>query len=104
MIHFDHSTVSLTGKIQRVSGTVDLEINLSDKGRVTKINALKQAKLSDYIGTMMVVLFAPEDLQLVKGHLAFVANLSTLTLVKLNLFTYLSYPIITTCLNSVIAI
>ncbi|OCX05209.1 DNA replication/repair protein RecF [Streptococcus dysgalactiae] len=67
LIHFDHSTVSLTGKIQRVSGTVDLEINLSDKGRVTKINALKQAKLSDYIGTMMVVLFAPEDLQLVKG-------------------------------------
>lgn len=67
LIHFDHSTVSLTGKIQRISGTVDLEINLSDKGRVTKINALKQAKLSDYIGTMMVVLFAPEDLQLVKG-------------------------------------
>ncbi|GAY71627.1 UNVERIFIED_CONTAM: DNA replication/repair protein RecF [Streptococcus canis] len=67
LIHFDQSSVSLSGKISRISGTVDLEINLSDKGRVTKINSLKQAKLSDYIGTMMVVLFAPEDLQLVKG-------------------------------------
>ncbi|MCC9889149.1 DNA replication/repair protein RecF, partial [Streptococcus agalactiae] len=33
----------------------------------TKVNHLKQAKLSDYIGAMTVVLFAPEDLQLVKG-------------------------------------
>ena len=43
------------------------KINLSNKGRVTKVNYLKQAKLSDYIGHMTVVLFAPEDLQLVKG-------------------------------------
>lgn len=44
-----------------------MEINLSSKGRVTKVNHLKQAKLSDYIGVMTVVLFAPEDLQLIKG-------------------------------------
>ena len=31
------------------------------------MNHLKQARLSDYIGHMNVVLFAPEDLQLVKG-------------------------------------
>jgi len=34
---------------------------------MTKVNHLKQAKLSNYIGHMNVVLFAPEDLQLIKG-------------------------------------
>ena len=34
---------------------------------MTKVNHLKQARLSDYIGHMNVVLFAPEDLQLIKG-------------------------------------
>ena len=43
------------------------EIDLTPKGRVTKVNHLKQARLSDYIGHMNVVLFAPEDLQLIKG-------------------------------------
>lgn len=46
---------------------MSLEIQLSDKGRITKVNHLKQARLSDYIGHMTVVLFAPEDLQLIKG-------------------------------------
>ena len=34
---------------------------------MTKVNHLKQARLSDYVGHMNVVLFAPEDLQLIKG-------------------------------------
>ena len=56
-----------SGLLNRVNGKIPLEINLSNKGRTTKINYLKQPKLSDYIGTMTVVLFAPEDLQLIKG-------------------------------------
>ncbi|MGT2934976.1 DNA replication/repair protein RecF [Streptococcus castoreus] len=67
LIHFEEKNVFLSGKVHRTSGIIDLEISLSDKGRITKINALRQTKLSDYIGTMMVVLFAPEDLQLIKG-------------------------------------
>ncbi|MGT2933626.1 DNA replication/repair protein RecF [Streptococcus catagoni] len=67
LIQFSQSTLQVLGKLSRLSGKLSLEISLSDKGRITKINSLKQAKLSEYIGTMMVVLFAPEDLQLVKG-------------------------------------
>lgn len=44
-----------------------LELNLLPKGRKIKKNGLEVAKLSQYIGTLPVVLFAPEDLQLVKG-------------------------------------
>lgn len=67
LIHFNEKEVQVSGEIVRQNGTITLDINLSDKGRVTEVNHLKQAKLSDYIGAMTVVLFAPEDLQLVKG-------------------------------------
>ncbi|CAM4293807.1 recombinase RecF [Streptococcus penaeicida] len=67
LIGFKKNNLQVSGKISKVSGTISLEIDLTEKGRVTKINSLKQAKLSEYIGNMMVVLFAPEDLQLVKG-------------------------------------
>ena len=67
LIQFKESSLRLEGSIQRQSGKIPLEITLSNKGRITKVNHLKQARLSDYIGHMTVVLFAPEDLQLVKG-------------------------------------
>ena len=67
LIQFQQNSLKLNGIVHRHSGNLPLEINLSNKGRVTKVNYLKQAKLSDYIGHMTVVLFAPEDLQLVKG-------------------------------------
>lgn len=67
LIQFREKELLVSGLLQRSSGKVPLEISLSNKGRVTKVNHLKQAKLSDYVGTMTVVLFAPEDLQLVKG-------------------------------------
>ncbi|KXT74269.1 DNA recombination and repair protein RecF [Streptococcus sp. DD10] len=67
LVHFEHDSLSVSGLLCRKSGKIPLEINLATKGRVTKVNHLKQAKLSDYVGQMNVVLFAPEDLQLIKG-------------------------------------
>lgn len=67
LIHFNEKSLSVEGIVHRHSGKIPLEIDLSTKGRITKVNHLKQAKLSNYIGHMTVVLFAPEDLQLVKG-------------------------------------
>ncbi len=67
LIQFGQDALKLTGLIHKKQGKIPLEISLSPKGRITKINHLKQAKLSAYIGHMTVVLFAPEDLQLIKG-------------------------------------
>lgn len=67
LLQFNQSTLSLQGVLERTSGTIPLDIHLTEKGRITKVNHLKQSKLSDYIGHMNVVLFAPEDLQLIKG-------------------------------------
>lgn len=67
LLQFQEKELSIHGLLHRTSGSIPLDINLTEKGRVTKINHLKQAKLSNYIGQMNVVLFAPEDLQLIKG-------------------------------------
>ena len=67
LIHFTDSQLIVKGDLQRLTTHLPLEIILNNKGRTTKINHLKQAKLSDYIGKMNIVLFAPEDLQLIKG-------------------------------------
>ncbi|MGX7200223.1 DNA replication/repair protein RecF [Enterococcus nangangensis] len=55
------------GVVKKATGLLPLEVQLSKKGRKTKVNYLEQKKLSDYIGHLNVILFAPEDLSLVKG-------------------------------------
>lgn len=67
LIAFNQDNLHLSGIVHKQNGKVPLEIHLSDKGRITKVNHLKQNRLSDYIGNLTVVLFAPEDLQLIKG-------------------------------------
>lgn len=67
LIYFESIDFKVSGQLQRETGPLPLEISLTPKGRITKVNHLKQAKLSNYIGHMNVVLFAPEDLQLIKG-------------------------------------
>lgn len=67
LIHFQEKKLLVSGIVERQAGKITLDIELTPKGRITKINHLKQGKLSDYIGAVNVVLFAPEDLQLIKG-------------------------------------
>jgi DNA replication and repair protein RecF len=42
-------------------------LQVSAQGKKAKINGLEQRKLSSFVGTLNVVLFAPEDLDIVKG-------------------------------------
>lgn len=67
LITFSEKEFAISGLVQRANSKLPLDIILTEKGRICKLNHLKQTKLSDYIGKMTVVLFAPEDLQLVKG-------------------------------------
>lgn len=67
LLCFGNTELAVHGLLHRTTSKLPLDIELTEKGRVTKVNHLKQTKLSDYIGHMNVVLFAPEDLQLIKG-------------------------------------
>ncbi|KPV42512.1 DNA replication/repair protein RecF [Alicyclobacillus ferrooxydans] len=44
-----------------------LQVDITQSGKRALVNGLSQAKMTDFIGHFQVVLFAPEDLQLVKG-------------------------------------
>jgi DNA replication and repair protein RecF len=57
----------LHAEVERRYGTCTLDLSLSPKGKKAKINGLEQKKLSNFIGAMNVVMFAPEDLEIVKG-------------------------------------
>lgn len=57
----------IKGILNKRDRTFPLEMILSKKGKKAKINHLEQRRLSDYVGAMNVVMFAPEDLTLVKG-------------------------------------
>lgn len=66
-ITWDQEFARIEAAIEKKYGTVPLELLISAKGKKAKINHLEQRKLSDYVGVLNVVMFAPEDLEIVKG-------------------------------------
>lgn len=67
LIRWEAEYGKIRGAIQKKYGHLPLELTLSKKGKKAKVNHLEQTKLSNYIGQLNVVMFAPEDLYLVKG-------------------------------------
>ncbi|MDR2832483.1 MAG: DNA replication/repair protein RecF [Streptococcaceae bacterium] len=67
LVNFESKEALLAAKISRRTGNFSIEVKFTTKGRQTKVNHIQQKKLSEYIGAMNVILFAPEDLEIVKG-------------------------------------
>ena len=67
LINWQHKSATISGIVQKTSGRVPLELEFTSKGKRAKVNHLEQARLSTYVGQLNAILFAPEDLSLVKG-------------------------------------
>lgn len=68
LILWDEEFAKITGTIEKENKQqFPLEIIFHKNGKKAKLNRIEQSKLSDYIGAINVVMFAPEDLNLVKG-------------------------------------
>nr|WP_295972450.1 DNA replication/repair protein RecF [uncultured Bacillus sp.] len=67
LIRWDSEYAKIEGRVQKNSGSIPLELIIAKKGKKAKFNHIEQQKLSQYVGNMNVVMFAPEDLNLVKG-------------------------------------
>ncbi|MCM3635629.1 DNA replication/repair protein RecF [Paenibacillus camelliae] len=61
----DHAYIG--GVVDKKYGRLSLELTYGQKGKKAKLNGLEQRKLSNYVGGLNVVMFAPEDLEIVKG-------------------------------------
>lgn len=68
LIYWKEEFAKITGTIEKQNKKqLPLEIIFHKTGKKAKLNRIEQKKLSDYIGAINVVMFAPEDLSLVKG-------------------------------------
>lgn len=67
LIRWDEEYGKIEGRIFKRNRYFPLEVLFTTKGKKAKFNHIEQRKLSDYIGSLNVVMFAPEDLNLVKG-------------------------------------
>ncbi|WP_442602511.1 DNA replication/repair protein RecF [Paenibacillus sp. KN14-4R] len=67
LIGWHKDTAQITGEIDKKYGTCTLDLSFTVKGKKAKINSLEQKKLSLFVGGLNVVMFAPEDLEIVKG-------------------------------------
>ncbi len=67
MVTFKKDAALIRGGVHQRLGNTKLELLISRKGKKAKVNHLEKARLSQYIGQLNVILFAPEDLALVKG-------------------------------------
>jgi DNA replication and repair protein RecF len=67
LIQKDKEFAKINGEFHLNTTKVELNMILSKNGKKAKYNKIEVSKLSDYIGRVNVVMFAPEDLDLVKG-------------------------------------
>ncbi|QAY67489.1 DNA replication/repair protein RecF [Paenibacillus protaetiae] len=67
LIGWQADAARIHGEVDKRYGAVKLDLSLSTQGKRAKINGLEQRKLSDFVGSLNVVMFAPEDLEIVKG-------------------------------------
>jgi DNA replication and repair protein RecF len=67
LIQWEAPHTLLHAEIDKKYGSIQLDLTIASQGKKAKINGLEQRKLSNFIGSLNVVMFAPEDLEIVKG-------------------------------------
>ncbi|UQS82127.1 DNA replication/repair protein RecF [Bombilactobacillus folatiphilus] len=67
LIRWGSDFAKLQTVVQKNTGRMTLDLVLSTAGKKAALNHLEKKRLSQYVGQLNVVLFAPEDLKLVKG-------------------------------------
>ena len=67
LIGWNKEFATVKGTVEKTATKTNLELQFSKKGKIAKVNYLEQKRLSSYLGNLNVILFAPENLTLVKG-------------------------------------
>ena len=66
-IMFGETATAMSCIVNKNDKDLDIMLGINNKGKSAKIAGIKKTKLTDFVGELSVVLFSPEDLQIVKG-------------------------------------
>ncbi|WP_314396117.1 DNA replication/repair protein RecF [uncultured Gemella sp.] len=66
-IMFGETATAMSCVVSKNNKNLDIMLGINNKGKSAKIAGVKKTKLTDFVGELNVVLFSPEDLQIVKG-------------------------------------
>lgn len=67
LIKWDCEFANVKAILHKKNQQIPLELIFHKNGKKARLNHIEQKKLSEFIGALNVVMFAPEDLSLVKG-------------------------------------
>ncbi len=67
LIRWGQTNFDIYGEFNVAQQSIFLESHYQNKRKIIKINSVSCKKLSDYVGTINVVYFSPDDLFLIKG-------------------------------------
>lgn len=67
LLRWEQSEFHLYGDFLRTHHKVSLESHYRDKKKVVKVNQVSCQRLSDFVGTVNIIFFSPDDLVMIKG-------------------------------------
>ena len=94
IIMFNKKKAQIKGVVKKNRIISKLEVNITEDGKKLKVNQTDVKKLADYISNLNVIVFTPDDLEIVKGSPNIRRNLLNIQLSqisKIYLNTYNEY-------------
>ena len=67
LIRHGSKALHINGLIERQGSVVNLSINYSENNKIAQINARRAARFQEIVGLLNVVIFAPDDIEIIKG-------------------------------------
>jgi DNA replication and repair protein RecF len=67
MLQWGSSLCSVTGEVERDGITREIQLAVEKNGKRARVDRKHVAKLSDFFGSLNVVVFSPEDISMVRG-------------------------------------
>ena len=90
IIQIGKTSCKLLGTVKKNKIITKLEINLTDDSKKLKVNNTNINKVADYISNLNVIIFTPDDLEIIKGSPSVRRNLLNIQLSQISK-QYLSY-------------
>lgn len=91
LIRFEKGKAKLKGKVKDSHSIKNLSIELGADKKVVKINSHTITRIADYISNLNVVLFTPDNLEIIKGSPSIRRNLLNLELSQISLKYLVTY-------------